>query len=280
MTGTTEVPGITETPGLDVPDAEAPGAGESAMDAEFDVVAAWTLEAVQRLGLEHAIPAGCRGSASPGALAWLGEACELAEGRTLIDVGGGVGGPAAFAAQRFGVQPVVVEPMLAACRAAHTLFGLPALAAPGERLPLATHSVDAGWCLGVLCTTTRKAEVIGELRRVLRPGAPLGLLVFVGDEPHPDGAPEGNEFPTAAEVTGLLERSGLTIVDQVDADGFADVPASWSERSARVEAAIEEAHGHDPRFAVAQDQQQRIGRLLGTGQVAGILINATVPAGA
>ena len=102
--------------------------GTSAMDAEFDVVATWTLEAVQRLGADHAIPAGCRGSASPGALAWLGEACELAEGSILVDVGGGVGGPAAFAAERFGVHPVLVEPMLGACRAAHAMFGIPALA--------------------------------------------------------------------------------------------------------------------------------------------------------
>ena len=36
--------------------------GAEAMEAEFDVVAAWTQEAVDRLGPDHAIPAGCRGS--------------------------------------------------------------------------------------------------------------------------------------------------------------------------------------------------------------------------
>jgi SAM-dependent methyltransferase len=250
-------------------------ADQPAMDAEFDVYAQWTLEAVQKLGADHAIPAGCRGSASPGALAWLGEACELGEGRSLVDVGGGVGGPAAFAALRFGVRPIVVEPMLGACRAAHTLFDMPALAGTGDRLPLADGSVDAAWCLGVLCTTPRKAEVVRELRRVLRPGAALGLLVFVGPQPHPSGSPDGNEFPTGAEVLTILAAAGFDVVEQVDVDDFADPPLSWTERADRVDEAIEQTHGGDPRFALVQDQQQRIGHLLATGQVTGKLLHAT-----
>jgi len=249
----------------------------SAMDAEFDVFATWTVEAVQRLGPDHAIPAGCRGSASPGALAWLGEACELAEGSSLVDVGGGVGGPAAFAAERFGVHPILIEPMLGACRAAQTLFGMPSLAGSGDRLPLASGSVDAAWCLGVLCTTTQKAEVIGELRRVLRPGASLGLLVFVAAQPHPPGSPDGNEFPTTAMVLELLAKAGFDVVEQVDAEDFAEAPLSWTERADRVQHAIEQTHAADPRFALAQDQQQRISHLLATGQVTGKLLHATAP---
>src|SRR4051794_29774245 len=245
--------------------------GTSAMDAEFDVFATWTHEAVQRLGSDHAIPAGCRGSASPGALAWLGEACELAVGSTLVDVGGGIGGPAAFAAERFGVQPVLVEPMLGACRAAQALFGIPALAGSGDRLPLASGSVDVAWCLGVLCTTTRKAEVIHELRRVLRPGASLGLLVFVAAQPHPPGSPEGNEFPSTTQVLELLADSGFDVVERVNAADFAEAPVSWTERADRVEQVIEQAHATEPAFALAQDQQRRIGRLLATDQVTGIL---------
>ncbi|NEA27199.1 SAM-dependent methyltransferase, partial [Actinomadura bangladeshensis] len=59
------------------------------MTAEFDDVARWTAEAVELLGERHAIPAACRGSASPAALAWLGEACEFSPGATLLDVGAG-----------------------------------------------------------------------------------------------------------------------------------------------------------------------------------------------
>lgn len=253
----------------DTPDAD------SAMEAEFDVLARWTQEAVQRLGPEHAIPAGCRGSGSPAALAWLGEACELADGARLLDVGGGVGGPAAYAAERFGVRPVLLEPMVGACRAATRLFGLPAVAAAGTALPIATGSVDAVWCLGVLCTTTEKAAVLGELRRVLPRGGPLGLLVFLArTSGEPPGAPQGNDFPTDAQLASQLDDAGFDLKQQVDAADFADAPLSWSERIDNVERAIAELHGDDARFATARDQEDRMGWLLAEGHVRGRLLHA------
>ena len=247
-----------------------------AMDAEFDVVAGWTLEAVRRLGDDHAVPAACRGSASPAALAWLGEACELEPGATLLDVGGGVGGPSAHAAERFGVRPVLLEPMPVAARAAAELFGLNALVGAGDRLPLAADSVDAVWCLGVLCTTTKKAALLDEVRRVLRRRGPLGLLVFTADDPHPPGAPDGNEFPSEKGLASLLDEAGFDLVEQAELDDFAEAPLSWAERADRVEQAVEAAHGSDPRFGVAQDQRQRIGLLLSSGQVTGRLVHAVV----
>ncbi|NYE14930.1 hypothetical protein [Actinomadura citrea] len=86
----------------------------SAMVAEFDDVAGWTADAVERLGDRYAIPAACRGSANPAAWAWPAEACELRPGSVLLDVGAGVGGPVAWAAERFGVRPILLEPMPAA----------------------------------------------------------------------------------------------------------------------------------------------------------------------
>ncbi|MEV4579525.1 hypothetical protein AB0K16_40380 [Nonomuraea jabiensis] len=107
-----------------------------AMVAEFDDVAGWTADAVELLGERHAVPAACRGSASPAALAWLAEACELAPGMRLLDVGAGVGGPAAWAAERFGVRPILIEPMPAAGRAAARLFGPQVLQVPdGNHFP-------------------------------------------------------------------------------------------------------------------------------------------------
>jgi hypothetical protein len=81
------------------------------MVAEFNDVAGWTADAVEQLGHRYAIPAACRGSSSPSALAWLAEACELTAGTTLLDVGAGAGGPAAWAAERYGVRkPLVGSP--------------------------------------------------------------------------------------------------------------------------------------------------------------------------
>ncbi|MEV6157055.1 class I SAM-dependent methyltransferase [Nonomuraea sp. NPDC052129] len=154
-----------------------------AMVAEFDDVAGWTADAVELLGERHAVPAACRGSASPAALAWLAEACELAPGMRLLDVGAGVGGPAAWAAERFGVRPILIEPMPAAGHAAARLFGLPIIAADGREIPLRTATADAAWCLGMLCTVRDKAGVLREIHRVLKPGASLGLSVVVARGP-------------------------------------------------------------------------------------------------
>jgi hypothetical protein len=52
-----------------------------------------------------------------------------------VDVGAGLGGPAAYAAHRTGVQPVLVEPEPDACRAAARLFGAPVVQADATTLP-------------------------------------------------------------------------------------------------------------------------------------------------
>jgi SAM-dependent methyltransferase len=250
------------------------GPADSAMEAEFDVVAGWTRDAVDALGRDHAIPAACRGTASPPALAWLGEACELAAGSRLVDAGAGLGGPAAFAAERFDVRPVLVEPMVGACRAARALFGFPTVAGTGDRLPLATGTADAAWCLGVLCTTEAKGALLAQLHRVLGPGRPLGLFVLVAErDPLPE-VPEGNSFPTPEELAHLLDVAGFEVVQQVAAADLAATPRSWQERIDRVERAIADAHGDDPRFRQAAAQEERMGRLLGSGAVRGRLVHA------
>ncbi|GAA1822412.1 class I SAM-dependent methyltransferase [Actinomadura chokoriensis] len=244
----------------------------AAMTAEFDDVARWTAEAVELLGQRHAIPAACRGSASPAALAWLGEACELSPGATLLDVGAGAGGPAAWAARRFGVRPVLLERMPAACRAAARLFGLPVITADGTRIPLRTGSVDAAWCLGVLDTVRDKAALLGEIRRVVAPGAPLGLLVAVARTPLALAAPAGNHFPTQRELAGLLDGAGFDLVEQIDRPDGA--PLAWSRRAERVAAVVAARHGGDRAYALAVHQGERFSRLLASGQLSMQLIHA------
>src|SRR4051812_49569428 len=69
-----------------------------AMEAEFGTVAGWTADAVRALGPEYAVPAGCRGSGSEGALRWLADRLDLAPGTRVLDDGAGVGGPAGWLA--------------------------------------------------------------------------------------------------------------------------------------------------------------------------------------
>ncbi|MEU8343276.1 Methyltransferase domain-containing protein [Actinomadura meyerae] len=243
-----------------------------AMVAEFDDVAEWTAEAVELLGGRHAIPAACRGSASPAALAWLAEACELAPGTALLDVGAGAGGPAAWAAERFGVRPVLLERMPAACRAAARLFGLPVVTADAARIPLRTGSADAAWCLGVLCTVRDKAALLAEIHRVLAPGASLGLLVTVARGPVLGAVPDGNHFPTQPELAGLLDGAGFDLVEQIDSPG--DAPLAWSRRAERVAELVAARHRGDRAYALAAHQGERFSRLLASGRLSMQLVHA------
>ncbi|MFI5084096.1 MAG: class I SAM-dependent methyltransferase, partial [Streptosporangiales bacterium] len=124
------------------------------MEAEFDTVAEWTAQVATDLGPEYFVPAACRGSGQPVALDWLLADMRAGPGDLLLDVGAGIGGPAAYAAGRTGARPVLVEPEPDACRAAARLFGVPVIQADATALPFTDGAVGLAWSLGVLCTAT------------------------------------------------------------------------------------------------------------------------------
>jgi ubiquinone/menaquinone biosynthesis C-methylase UbiE len=244
------------------------------LEDEFDLVATWTEEVVAELGEEYAIAAGCRGSGSPASLAWLAEALEVPRARRMLDAGAGLGGPAAWLAQRFGVTPVCAEPMHGAARASRRLFGLPAVAAGGQALPFPDGCFDAAWCLGVLDTAGDKAGLLAEVRRVLDPTGRLGLLAFVAAGPLPPPLPEGNEFSTSDELTALLHGAGFRVLQTVPAASLQDAPVAWQVRADRVEEVLAERHAGDPRWDGAEEQSARIGRLIAGGHLLPTLLHA------
>lgn len=243
------------------------------MDAEFDTVALWTAEVVADFDPAERIPAGCRGSGTPGALHWLLDHLEPVRDQVFLDCGAGVGGPAAFAAQETGVRPVLTDPEPGACRAARTLFGLPALQA-GTQLPIATGAVEVGWSLGVLSTVDDQSAYLAEVRRVLRPGARLGLVVYSASHAGDLSlqAPEGNDFPTVEALDGMLERASFRVLDSSWTDHFAAFPADWEDVMAKVQAQLERRHGDDPRWQTAEEQSGRMGSLLAGGEVRGRML--------
>lgn len=243
-----------------------------ALEDEFDVVAAWTEQVVTELGPDCAIAAACRGSGCPTSLAWLAEALEVAHVRRMLDAGSGLGGPAAWLAREFGVSAVCAEPMRAAAGASHRLFGLPAVAAAGQALPFPDRTFDAAWCLGVLDTAGDRAGLLAELRRVLEPGGRLGLLAFLAAGPLPPPLPEGNDFPSEAELDELLEAAGFQVVRRAPAP-LTDVPATWRAAVDRVEDVLARRHGGDPRWETAREQTARVGRLLSGGHLRPTLLH-------
>jgi SAM-dependent methyltransferase len=245
-----------------------------AMKAEFDTVASWTADAVEELGPDYALPAACRGSGSPAVLAWLCEALQLDTGTTLLDSGAGVGGPAAFAEQRYGARPVLTDPMPAAVTASRRLFGLPAVVCDSRQLPFPSEGFDAAWALGVLCTVAEKQLLLAELRRVLVPSGRLGLLVLVRTTDSLGDKPEGNTFPSYEELRHLLDSTDFQVLEEVDASDFPDPPVAWQAHADRVEAVIAARHGGDTAWGAADRQSAALGRLLRSGQLRTVLMHA------
>ena len=240
------------------------------MEAEFDTVAEWTAQVAADLGPEYFVPAACRGSGQPVALDWLLTGLRAGPGDLLLDVGAGIGGPAAYAVDRAGVRAVLVEPEPDACRAAARLFGAPVIQADATALPFADGAVGLAWSLGVLCTAPgREAQLamLLQMRRVVHPGGRIGLLVYLAVTGELDDPPEGNHFPTSTDLNSLIRGADLDVLAVADSEDMPQPPASWQERTAAVERELERRFGHTPQLAAANGQSHRIGHLLEVGQL-------------
>ncbi len=243
---------------------------DEAMEAEFDTVAEWTAQVAAGLGPEYYIPAGCRGSGQPAALDWLLDRLRPRAGDLMIDVGAGVGGPAEYAAVRTGIRPVLVEPEPGACRAAVRLFHALVVRADARALPFPDACADVIWSLGVLCTADgprSQLAMLREMRRVARPGGRIGLLVYVAAGLELDDPPEGNHFPTRGGLTALLGEAGLRLLDQAGAGDLPEPSREWQDRTEAVERELRRRFGDTPQLTEANEQSDRIGHLLRSGQL-------------
>ena len=102
----------------------------------------------------------------------------------------------------------------------------------------------------------------------------LGLLVFVAQTDSLTDPPDGNNFPTEAELRSMVAAAGLRIEDSGSQSNFAGLPAFWKERAAAVDDELERRHGADPVWQTAQQQSAKIGRLLASGDLVGTMMMA------
>ncbi|MEE6175659.1 methyltransferase domain-containing protein [Mycobacterium sp. 050134] len=181
-------------------------------------------------------------------------------------------GPIAYAVRERSVRPVLAEPEAGACRAAKRLFGYPVMRADAAALPLADASCDAAWTLGVLCTTPDQSGLLGEPRRVVRPGGPIGLLAFVIHRDIPcDELPE-NHFPTPDRLRELVHNSSLHVEHRLGTADLPGVSAGWDERMDAVTGALAVRYGDTRAWQLAEEQSSKIGELLENGTLTGELL--------
>jgi hypothetical protein len=152
------------------------------------------------------------------------------------------------------------------------LFDHPVLRAAGSALPVANSTFDAAWSLGVLCTTQDQLTLLRELRRVVRLGAPVGLLVFVARRDIPADQLEDNHFPTVGSLTELTEKSSLEVEHWQCTADLPAIPQAWSDREDAVTEALTERYGHTRAWQLAERQSERIGRLLADKTLTGELL--------
>jgi len=116
---------------------------------------------------------------------------------TLLDIGAGTGAFAAAFADWFGVRVVAVEPSAAMRAHIPRAAGIEVVEGDATVLPLPDESADGAWLSLVIHHVLDLAAAAHEIRRVLRPGAPV--LIRQG-------------FPDRYEPAGSLKQDGIELI--------------------------------------------------------------------
>ena len=184
------------------------------------------------------------------ALAAQAAAHGFATNGRVVELASALGGPARFVARRFADTVICIDmsrQMHRAAVAVHRHEGLSRLVQPvlarTERLPLASASCNGAWSQDAFCHMV-KEPVLGEVARVLRPGAILAFSDFIARAPLRDDElallRRTWAFPSLfrlAEYVRVLDGLGFQVLSVEDRTtavvnrprGLPDDDAWWSE---------------------------------------------------
>lgn len=160
-------------------------------------------------------------------LAQLGQ---LRPGMTVLDVGGGIGGPARALAAEFGCQVTVLDMTEAYCQAGALLTERTGLSdrvrfqhGNALEMPFADSSFDIVWMQHCSMNIADKALLFGEIHRVLQPGGRLLIHEIVAGPNQPihfpvpwASDPEVSFLRPVEELLAIIGEAGLRRAEMRD----------------------------------------------------------------
>ncbi len=169
---------------------------------------------------------------------------DLGSGLRVLDVGGGLGGPARTLAVEIGASVTVLDATEEFCRVGARLTELVGLAGAvafdhgdATRMPYGDGSFGAAWVQHATMNIEDKERLAGEIHRVLRPGGRLALHEVLAGPAGPvrfpvpwAPGPEISFLRSPGETRALLTATGLAEIAWRDAT--AGALAWWRARLA------------------------------------------------
>ncbi|MEQ8843202.1 MAG: methyltransferase domain-containing protein [Acidimicrobiales bacterium] len=223
-------------------------------DAEFESAFAKAGRRLAALDRAEAIAAACRGSGNPALLAWLAESAGLEPGARVMDVGAGLGGPAAWLTDHFDWRVLAADPITAACDVASSVFDLPTLVSRGDALPACDDAFDACLLLGVLSVVDEPGAVLREVARV----APVLLSISYVSTSGIEERIGGSRFPSRAQLHHLFVTTGWSL-DAGPAAPALPPPPTWQNGS----------------LVESEDDEIAVSQAIGEGRVEPLLLAST-----
>lgn len=148
----------------------------------------------------------------------VGRHLRPSQGMTLVDIGAGTGAFAAAFSDWFGLSVLAVEPSAAMRDQIPRAPAIQVLEGDASALPLPDESADAAWLSLVIHHIPDLGAAAHEIRRVLRPGAPVlirqGFPGRIDDRIElvrwfPETARTADTFPSVVETCQAFAAAGF-----------------------------------------------------------------------
>lgn len=242
--------------------------GRARFEAEFGHYSAWVVDAIKQIGLKDSIPAACRGTGNPSLLQHLAAGLGIEQGALVLDVGVGLGGPAAWLVRHHACRLVGIDIMIESARGATLLFAdIQTAVASTRALPFKDRTFDAAWALGVIEMIADKKRAFEEIARVLVPRARVVLYDFVATGSLLQDPPAASRFESAEDITEKLEEAGFNMLRSCPVPFISPPPDGWRAAAVSVRERIRDEHRGDRRLAMAEEGLNSFNRVRRSGSI-------------